>query len=139
MVTRDTAWPPGTPCWVDLGVEDIGKAKAFYSGLFGWEIQEGAPESGGYCMAELDGRPVAGIGPKMGPAEIPPTWTTYIASADAGETARKIREAGGQVMMEPMDVMDVGRMARSSASGRPVRTAASSWPTSQARSPGTRT
>ena len=77
MVTRDTAWPAGTPCWVDLGVEDIGKAKAFYGGLFGWEIREGPPESGGYCMAELDGRQVAGIGPKMGPAEIrrpgPPT------------------------------------------------------------------
>ena len=111
MVTRDTAWPPGTPCWVDLGVADIGKAKAFYTGLFGWDVQEGPPESGGYCMAELNGRQVAGIGPKMGPDEMPAAWTTYIASADADETAGKIREAGGQVVMEPMDVMDVGRMA----------------------------
>ena len=61
MVTRDTAWPPGTPCWVDLGVADIGKARAFYTGLFGWDVQEGPPESGGYSMAELNGRPVAGI------------------------------------------------------------------------------
>src|ERR1700691_915772 len=111
MVTRDTAWPAGTPCWVDLGVDDIGQAKAFYSGLFGWDIQEGPPESGSYCMCELGGRPVAGIGPKIGPAGTPVTWTTYIASGDADATADKIRAAGGQVIAEPFDVMDVGRMA----------------------------
>ncbi len=37
MVTRDTAWANGTPCWVDLGVADIRKAGAFYGTLFGWE------------------------------------------------------------------------------------------------------
>jgi uncharacterized protein len=111
MVTRDTAWPAGTPCWVDLGVDDIGQAKAFYSGLFGWDIQEGPPESGSYCMCELGGRPVAGIGPKIGPAGTPVIWTTYIASGDADATADKIRAAGGQVIAEPFDVMDVGRMA----------------------------
>jgi hypothetical protein len=111
MVIRDTAWPAGTPCWVDLGVGDIGKARAFYSGLFGWEVQEGPPESGGYSMCELKGRPVAGIGPKMGPDEMPAAWTTYIASDDADETAGKIKAAGGQVLVEPFDVMDVGRMA----------------------------
>ena len=54
---------------------------------------------------------MAGIGPKMGPAEMPSVWTTYIASADADETASKIKSAGGQLLMEPFDVMDVGRMA----------------------------
>ena len=33
MVTRDTAWAGGTPCWVDLGVPDIPKASAFYAAL----------------------------------------------------------------------------------------------------------
>jgi uncharacterized protein len=111
MVTRDTAWPAGTPCWVDLGVEDIGQAKGFYEGLFGWQIQEGPPESGGYAMCELNGMPVAGIGPKQGPAEAPPTWTTYIASENADDTISKIKAAGGQVLVEPFDVMDAGRMA----------------------------
>jgi len=109
MVTRDTAWPPGTPCWVDLGVEDIPKARAFYSALFGWDIPEGPPEAGGYSVASIGGRPVAGIGPK-GQEEAPCSWTTYLASEDADETAAKIKAAGGQVLVEPMDVMDVGRM-----------------------------
>ena len=110
MVRRDTAWPAGTPCWIDLGVADVPKAKAFYGGLFGWSILEGPPEAGGYSICEIDGDPVAGIGPKMGPAEMPTFWTTYLASEDADETAAKIKAAGGQILMGPMDVMDVGRM-----------------------------
>lgn len=110
MVTRDTAWPAGTPCWIDIGVADMPKAKAFYSGLFGWEIFDGPPEAGGYSMCEIDGRQVAGIGPKMGPADMPTFWTTYIATDDADQTVAKIEAAGGQLIMGPMDVMDVGRM-----------------------------
>jgi uncharacterized protein len=110
MVTRDTAWPAGTPCWIDIGVADMPKAKAFYRGLFGWEIVDGPPEAGGYSMCTIDGKQVAGIGPKMGPADMPTFWTTYIATDNATDTAAKIKAAGGQVMMEPFDVMDVGRM-----------------------------
>jgi len=109
MVTRDTAWPAGTPCWVDLGVGDIPKATAFYSGLFGWDIQAGPPEAGGYSMCTLDGRAVAGIGSQTD-TDVPPYWTTYIASDDADATAAKVTAAGGQVLMEPFEVMDVGRM-----------------------------
>lgn len=111
MVTRDTAWPSGTPCWVDLGVDDIARASAFYAGLFGWEIQAGPPEAGGYAMCLQSGQAVAGIGPKQGPPGTPSAWTTYLASDDADATASKVKMAGGQVLMEPMDIMDVGRMA----------------------------
>ena len=111
MVTRDSAWPSGTPCWVDLGVDDIARATAFYSGLFGWDIQAGPPEAGGYSMCLLAGHAVAGIGPKQGPPGTPPTWTVYLASDDVDATAGKITTAGGRLLVAPMDVMDVGRMA----------------------------
>ena len=110
MVTRDTPWPEGTPCWVDLSVDDIPKAIAFYQGLFGWDVQRGGPEVGGYSMALIDGKAAAGIGPKMMP-DTPSAWTTYLATTDADATAAKIKGAGGQILMDPMDVMDVGRMA----------------------------
>jgi len=29
MVQRDTAWPAGMPCWVDLAVDDVVKATTF--------------------------------------------------------------------------------------------------------------
>ena len=110
MVTRDTPWPEGTPCWLDLSVNDVPRAIAFYSGLFGWDIQQGGPETGGYAMALLDGKAAAGIGPKMMP-EAPSAWTTYLATTDADATAAKIKGAGGQILMDPMDVMDAGRMS----------------------------
>jgi hypothetical protein len=110
MVTRDTPWPDGTPCWVDLGTKDIQKAISFYASQFGWDIQPGGPEVSGYSMAKLDGRNVAAIGPLMGQEGTPSAWATYFASHDVDATAAKIRSAGGRLLMEPTDVMDAGRM-----------------------------
>lgn len=110
MVTRDTPWPDGTPCWVDLGTSDIPRSTGFYGSLFGWDIQEGPPETGGYSMARLEGRNAAGIGPVMGPPGTPSTWSTYFAAADADAAAARITSAGGQLIAGPMDVMDVGRL-----------------------------
>jgi predicted enzyme related to lactoylglutathione lyase len=111
LVTRDTPWPDGTPCWIDLGTSDIPKAIAFYSHQFGWEVQQGGEEVGGYSMATVNGLNIAGIGPLQGPPGTPSAWTTYIATSNADATADKIKNAGGQLMMAPMDVMDFGRMA----------------------------
>ncbi|HEX9033316.1 MAG TPA: VOC family protein [Streptosporangiaceae bacterium] len=110
MVQRDTPWPPGTPCWVDLGTDDVTRATTFYSALFGWEIQVGGPETGGYAMCEIQGKPVAGIGPKMGPPDVPTAWTTYLATDSADATASTIKATGGHLLAEPFDVLDVGRM-----------------------------
>ncbi|WP_062995026.1 VOC family protein [Nocardia mikamii] len=110
MPTRDSAWPQGTPCWVDCSVDDPRAARDFYSGLLGWEILDSPPEAGGYLMAMLGGKPAAGIGPKMGEAPMPSVWTTYLAADDVDAVAEAIGAAGGTVFVPPFDVMDVGRM-----------------------------
>jgi len=99
----------GRPSWVDLGVPDPRKAATFYSQLFGWDVQQGPPESGGYAIAHLRGKAVAGLGPQQNPG--PPVWTTYVNVDSADDTAAKVKASGGTVFMEPFDVMDVGRMA----------------------------
>jgi hypothetical protein len=104
------SYPPGTPCWVDLASTDMAGAKAFYSGLFGWEVAEGGPESGGYSMFQKQGKNVAGLGPVMMEGQ-PTAWTTYISVDDADATVAKVTAAGGTVLVAPMDVLDVGRMA----------------------------
>jgi uncharacterized protein len=105
-----TTYQPGTPSWVDLSTPDVSAAAEFYGTLFGWQVQDSVPEAGGYRLADLRGKPVAGIGPQMQPG-MPPAWATYIATADADATAKAVAEAGGQTFMAPMEVMDVGTMA----------------------------
>jgi predicted enzyme related to lactoylglutathione lyase len=111
VVTRDTPWLAGTPCWVDVTVDDAPRAAAFYQALFGWDIEEGAPEAGGYRVCHKNGRVVGGIAPQFGPPGALPTWTTYLAVDDTDAVAAKVKAAGGQLLMEPTDVMDAGRMA----------------------------
>lgn len=98
----------GVPSWVDLGTPDIPKAIEFYSSLFGWQIEQGPPEAGGYSMCLLRGKPVAGLGPQMNPG--PPYWTTYVTVDSVDDGLAKAKSAGGNVLMDGMDVMDVGRM-----------------------------
>mgnify|MGYP006171522703 CR=1 FL=1 len=40
---KRTSYAPGTFSWVDLGTTDAAAAKAFYSGMFGWEMEDVMP------------------------------------------------------------------------------------------------
>jgi uncharacterized protein len=111
-MSERTSYEPGTPCWVDLGSPDLDAAVDFYSGLFGWEVP--APpnpeEFGGYRRAKMGGADVAGMMPLMQEGQ-PPAWTSYFSVVDADATAASIAANGGTQVAEPMDVMDLGRMA----------------------------
>jgi predicted enzyme related to lactoylglutathione lyase len=104
-------YAPGTPSWVDLASPDPDKSASFYGDLFGWETTEPGPveETGGYRMFTQGGKMVAGLGPIMQEGQ-PSVWTTYISTDSADDTAAKVRDGGGQVFVEPMDIMEAGRM-----------------------------
>jgi uncharacterized protein len=112
MPERD-GYIPGVPCWVDTSQPDPGAAVSFYGQLFGWEFEDVMPpESGGeYFMARIRGSDVAAVGsiPEAAPQQA--MWNTYVWVESADETASKVSDAGGSVVMEPFDVMDAGRMA----------------------------
>jgi predicted enzyme related to lactoylglutathione lyase len=109
MSIRDTTWPAGTPCWVDLAVPDVPKAVEFYSGVIGWSLVDSGEEFGHYHIAQVEGHAAAGVGPTMAEGQ-PSFWTLYIASDDTDATAKLVTENGGSVIMEPMDVPGAGRM-----------------------------
>ncbi|HTD07745.1 MAG TPA: VOC family protein [Solirubrobacteraceae bacterium] len=112
MLERD-GYPHGVPCWVDTSQPEPQSAVAFYSGLFGWDLEETTPpgSAGGYFVARLRGGDVAAIGsqPQGGPSMA--AWNTYIWVDSADETASKVMDAGGRVVTDPFDVGDAGRMA----------------------------
>jgi uncharacterized protein len=112
MPERD-GYLPGVPCWVDAAEPDPEAAVDFYSGLFGWECESVMPEGapGQYFMARLRGLDVAAVGSIPEEAPQMAAWNTYVWVDSADETAAKVREAGGSVVMEPFDIFDSGRMA----------------------------
>ncbi|HKB51381.1 MAG TPA: VOC family protein [Solirubrobacterales bacterium] len=111
-MSQMTTYTPGTPSWVDLGTPDLEASADFYTALFGWDVpeSENAEQTGGYRQAMLGDKATAGMMPLMQEGQ-PPAWSTYVSVEDADATAAKVTEAGGTVMAEPMDVMDLGRMA----------------------------
>jgi len=111
-MSERASYAPGTPSWVDLGTPDIGRAADFYGGLFGWDVpeSENAEQTGGYRQAMKGGKPVAGMMPLMQEGQ-PPAWSTYVSVADADTTAAAVTANGGTQVAEPMDVMELGRMA----------------------------
>jgi predicted enzyme related to lactoylglutathione lyase len=105
-------YPAGVPCWVDTGQPDPEAAVVFYGDLLGWEFEERTPEGSPqrYFVAQLQGRDVAGVGSQPEGAPPTPVWNTYVWVDSADETAAKVSDAGGSVLMEPFDVSDAGRM-----------------------------
>src|SRR5205085_12162104 len=84
--------------------------KAFYGSVRGWAAETAAqPEAGGYTMFAVRGKNVAAASPMQDPKQAP-AWNTYVATDDADAAAKKVQAAGGTVLAEPFDVMDVGRM-----------------------------
>src|SRR4051812_15194493 len=99
------------PAWVDLSSSDAEASRAFYSKLFGWQVEvDPDPQYGGYGMAKVGGTDVAGIGPAQTPGT-PTVWNLYIGTDDVDDLAKRVQAAGGTVVAPPFDVGDQGRMA----------------------------
>jgi uncharacterized protein len=116
-VSEPDGFQPGVPCWVDTMQPDPGAAVEFYGGLFGWEF-EGPGEMPGdppgqYFVARLRGRDAAGVGSKppgdSGPSAL--MWNTYIEVESVDSACASARDAGGSVVVGPVDVSPAGRLA----------------------------
>jgi predicted enzyme related to lactoylglutathione lyase len=103
-------FPNGLPSWADLGSPDPDESASFYGELLGLEATDPDEEHGGYRLFTRDGKQVAGLMALQEEGQ-PPSWTTYINVDDADAVAEKVKDAGGEVFVEPMDVMQLGRMA----------------------------
>jgi predicted enzyme related to lactoylglutathione lyase len=99
----------GGPCWTELGTSDLEAAKRFYSDVFGWRPEtDPRQEAGGYTVAHIGDAAVAALTPLFQESQ-PVAWNVSFAVTDADATAARIRAAGGTLLMEPIDVFDIGR------------------------------
>jgi uncharacterized protein len=109
-----TSYSPGTFSWVELSTTDQEGAKAFYSGLFGWETEDNPVGEGAvYMMAKLGDRYVGAISPQprqQREAGAPPMWNSYITVESADAALEAASDHGGTVHAPAFDVFDAGRM-----------------------------
>jgi uncharacterized protein len=109
MPTRDSAWPAGTPCWVDYSATDVEAAQSLYAAILGWDYTPANEEFGGYRTCLRNDRGAAGMMPKM-EADQPSAWVTYFATDDSEKTAELITTHGGTIIAGPHPVGTLGTM-----------------------------
>jgi predicted enzyme related to lactoylglutathione lyase len=100
---------PGSFSWSELHTGDVDGAKAFGDAVFGWTYSD--QDFGGttYTVVQLGEN---GVGGMVGlPDDVPANWLNFFAVEDCDATVATVRELGGTVMMEPMEVEGVGRFA----------------------------
>jgi predicted enzyme related to lactoylglutathione lyase len=95
--------------WHDLNTTDVEKAKSFYSDLLGWQIEVWKPGEMDYPMISNGGQQHGGFGPAQGGA--PSHWLGHVVVDDADAAAARAEKAGGTILVQPMDIPEVGRMA----------------------------
>jgi uncharacterized protein len=102
----------------ELPYENADRAAAFYRVAFGWQIQQLDAAMGNYVVvttATADAKADAPRGAINGglyqkkadfPAQYP---SVVIGVKDLEQSMRAVRDAGGKVLGEPMDIPGIGR------------------------------
>jgi predicted enzyme related to lactoylglutathione lyase len=93
----------GTWIWNELVTPAVGPARDFYGALFGWTGGEvpGSTERAGFSLGNVL------IGAVHAPApgeDDSPRWTVSFRVADADESAERVKQLGGTVLLPPRDI-----------------------------------
>ncbi len=103
---------PHRPIWIDDSSRDPSISRAFYAGLLGWDlVTSDDPQYGGYTIAQLDGKDVAGFGGQDDPNMPASSWNLYISTPDARATVDAATAAGGTVVVPPFPIGTMGTSA----------------------------
>ena len=105
----------------ELPYQDRERIARFYEQAFGWKLQHLGPEMGHYVLATTaEPRPDRPAAPQSVPGAINggfyphnPDWpaqypSVVIGVQDIRASMEKVRQAGGEVLGEPMDIPGVG-------------------------------
>jgi len=100
--SADAADPvdPGRFVWHDLLTKDLGAAKRFYGGLFGWRFEDTKRGERPYVLARSGSTLVAGMVDVSANATTGPQWLSYMSVADVDRSVAQVRTDGGKVLVE---------------------------------------
>lgn len=97
--------------WHDLMSKDPEGSKAFYTGLFGWQVHEHDMGEFTYNMFMEGERGVGGVIALDDGFPAPSHWVAYADVANADDACAKVGELGGTVCIPPHDMGGMGRSA----------------------------
>jgi predicted enzyme related to lactoylglutathione lyase len=109
-----TWYSQGAFCWAECSTTDFDGAKAFYTEIFGLDLEETPIPGGKYGQFKKNGKNVAGLAQQQEQEReqgIPPHWNTYIAVEDAELVAKEAERLGGTIAAPAFDVLESGRMS----------------------------
>lgn len=100
-----SAYPQGTPCWMDLWTPDRQASMDFYRAVLGWTYRVEPEEQHSYTRVLVRDKPIAGILTPPGANEhTPMVWTTYLSVDDIDATRAAVTGHGGEDLTGVIDV-----------------------------------
>ena len=98
----------GNPfCHVELNTTDVNKAKAFYTKLFDWELEDIPMPDGAYSMIKVGAGTGGGLMKNPVPGA-PSFWLSYVLVDDIAGATKKAQSLGATVMKDVTEVMGMG-------------------------------
>lgn len=100
--------PPGYFFWNELHTTDPAAALAFYEKTVGFTHETMKSPAGDYHVLSCGGVGRGGVTGHLPPGNAP-HWLPYVHVADVDASAARAQRLGGQVVLPPMDIPDIGR------------------------------
>jgi uncharacterized protein len=105
----------GAPCWFELSSTNVDQSIAFYESLWGWtrESMDMGPIGLYHFLANAKGTIGAAwtMPADQQAAGVPSHWAVYFWAPDCDALTAKAKALGGQVLVEPMNAGEFGRMS----------------------------
>ena len=98
--------------WNELSTKDMVTSQEFYTKLFGWTAHETWLADQKYIIFKQGAANVAGM-MRMSEewGKTLSHWISYISVEDVDQIAERVEELGGNLLVPPTDVPEVGRFA----------------------------
>jgi predicted enzyme related to lactoylglutathione lyase len=104
--------PPASIVWFEIPADNVARAKAFYSKLFGWKIKKFAgPMKMPYWHIDTGGADASPDGGMMERQSPQQPITNYIMVASVDQAVAKAQKLGGKIIVPKSEVPQMGYFA----------------------------